>query len=212
MAISGFANRLWNLAALACVLGLTTMVAAEAADSKPGVYGKKLVASQEVPLEMLAQYARFVAKKTTNPATIYAETQDWVAQEVAMVPGDSPYTVVLKVSGTAKEDGDANAYFQPGWAGDNGKSSGIVIEVGKAGARAGELIELSKAIAPVSVKEAKSLAPWVGYSGGKNFNITNVSIEVWSGMPKASLPAMLMAWSPLLGGLVFLALFLWWRK
>lgn len=205
-------NMLWSLLALCCAIALATMAGAQAASSKSGTYGKKLVETYELPVETLAQFARFVPKPNTNPATIFAETQNWAGKELSLVTSGNPYTMVVKVTGTAIENGDANAYFQPGWAGDNGQRVGIVIDVSKPGAKAGEVVQREAATGPISVKEDKALAPHLGFAGAKNMNITSITVEVWSGLPKSSLASLLLAWSPLIGGLVFLGLFFWFRR
>lgn len=206
------ANMLWSLLALCCAIGLATMASAQAAGSSAGTYGKKLVETYELPVETLAQFARFVPKPNTNPATIFAETQNWAGKELSLVTSGNPYTMVVKVTGTAIENGDANAYFQPGWAGDNGQRMGLVIDVSKPGAKAGEVVQREASTGPISVKDDKALAPHLGFAGAKNMNITSVTVEVWSGLPKSSLASLLLAWSPLIGGLVFLGLFFWFRR
>lgn len=204
--------RVWSLVALCCAIGLATMAGAQASGSKSGTYGKKLVEVYELPVDTLAQFARFTPKKTTDPSTIFAETQNWAGKELSLVTSGNPYTMVVKVSGTAIESGDANAYFQPGWATDNGQRMGLVIDVSKPGAKAGEVIQREAATAPISVKEDKAIAPHLGFAGAKNMNITSVTVEVWSGLPKSSLASLLLAWSPLIGGLAFLGLFFWFRR
>ena len=204
--------RVWSLLALCCAIGLATMAGAQAASSQSGTYGKKLVEVYELPVDTLAQFARFTPKKTTDPSTIFAETQNWAGKELSLVTSGNPYTMVVKVSGTAIESGDANAYFQPGWATDNGQRMGLVIDVSKPGAKAGEVIQREAATAPISVKEDKAIAPHLGFAGAKNMNITSVTVEVWSGLPKSSHASLLLAWSPLIGGLAFLGMFFWFRR
>lgn len=190
-----------------------SMASVQAAGDKPGAYGRKLVEVYELPADVLAQFARFVPSKTDNPATIFAKTVDWVGTELPLSTGGNPYTIVIKVTGTAVEAGDAKAYFQPGWVlPDSGKRSNGVLTVEQSVAKAGALVQRTFATPPISVKDDKPMAPYVGFSAASNLNVTGVTVEVWSGMPKSSLASLLMAWSPLLLGGVFLGLFLWWRR
>lgn len=200
------------LLALCCAIGLATMEGAQAAGSKPGKYGKKLVAAYDLPVEALAEIARFVPKNTSNPSTIYGDTKDWTGAELSLLTGGNPYTLVFKVSGVAVDGGDATAYFRPGWSLDGVKRIGLVVPVTKPAAKAGDVVQKEVVLAPISVKEDKPAAPYLGFSGANNITITAVSVEVWSGMASTSWPALLMAWAPMLGGLAALGFMFWWFR
>lgn len=197
-----FCTMLWGLS-LGAVL---------AASDKPGAYGRKRVEVFELSADELARIARFVPAKTDNPASVFARTKDWVGKELNLSVSGNPYTVVIKVVGIAVEAGDAKAYFQPGWSFDGGTRSTLVGTVAQSGAKAGELVQGTVVATPISLKEDRSMAPYVGFSGASNLSVNSVTVEVWSGMPAASGASLLAAWSPLLVGLVFLGLFLWWRR
>lgn len=195
----------------AMVWGLSN-AGAHAASNEPGAYGRKRVEVFELSADELARFARFVPVKTDNPASIFARTHDWVGKELNLSVSGNPYTVVIKVVGIAVEAGDAKAYFQPGWSLDGGTRSSLVGAVAQPGAKAGELVQGTVVATPISLKEDRTMAPYVGFSGASNLNVNSVTVEVWSGMPTTSGASLLAAWSPLLVGLVFLGLFLWWRR
>lgn len=185
---------------------------AHAASDEPGAYGRKRVEVFELSADELARFARFVPAKTDNPASIYARTQDWIGKELNLSTSGNPYTIAIKVVGVAVEAGDAKAYFRPGWSFDGGTRFTVVKEVAQPDAQAGELVQRTLASTPISLKDDRTMAPYIGFSGASNLNVNSITVEVWSGLPTSSGASLLGAWSPLLVGLVFLGLFLWWRR
>lgn len=202
--------------ALGAVAVLCT--AALPADAKDGAqkWGKRLVESYELPADALAKFAQLQEKKGASPAKqpggIFADTQPWTGTEIALPSSANPYTLVVRVSGVALADGDTGARWMAGWSIEGASRTAIVPEVTAKGARAGQAVEMVGAAAPLSFKEDRKLQPVLEFAGSRNLRMDRVRLEVWSGMRSSTFVELLMSWVPLLTGVIFLALFLWWRR
>ena len=194
-------------------LALVCVGFALAADG-PTIYGKRLVQASDVPAEVLARFAEHDAKlkaKGEKPGYMSFGV-DWMGPEMPAPTEGNPYRLVVRVAGTALADGDAGSLWTAGWS-ENGQTrvfpvSGTV----QSGVKAGERIELVGASGPVSFKEDHSRVPALSFQGTQNLRIDQVKFEVWGGVGKTTLVERLWAFSPLLVGVVFLGLFLWWRR
>lgn len=193
----------------------TASLSAEAKDT-PQKWGKRLVESYELPADALAKFAQFQEKKSAAPAPkpggLFADTQAWTGTEIALPSSGNPYTLVVRVSGVALADGEAGARWMAGWSIDGASRTAIVPEITAKGVRAGQPVEMVGAAAPLSFKEDRKLQPVLEFVGSRNLRMDRVRLEVWSGMRASSFVELLMSWVPLLTGVVFLALFLWWRR
>ena len=64
----------------------------------------------------------------------------------------------------------------------------------------------------VSFKEDRKAAPSLDFESSRNLRIDRVQVEVWSGIRKSTWLELLMSWSPILTGVVFLGVVLWFRR
>ncbi|WP_053843551.1 hypothetical protein [Paracidovorax avenae] len=203
----------------AALLLLAACMVPPAAHAKEEAWGRRVVATQEMPPDALARLARFQEKKGVVAAAglppggmPFADTQSYTGQEIDLPASGNPYTVVLRISGVALADGEAGSRWMAGWSIDNGARLNVVPEIVAKGLRAGQPVEMAGAAPPVSFKTDRKLAPVAEFAAARNLRIDRVRIEVWSGMRPSSLLETFMAWIPLFFGLTFLALFLWWRR
>jgi hypothetical protein len=206
--MKGLWARAW---AAALALGVAALV--QGADEAT-IYGKRLVQSSDVPAEALARFAQHDAKlkaKGEKPGFMSFGV-DWLAPEMPAPSEGNPYRLVVRVAGTALSDGDAASLWTAGWS--EGGQMRVLPVTGtlKSGAKAGERVELVGASGPVSFKEDHTRVPALSFQGAQNLRIDEVRFEVWGGVGKATFVERLWAWSPLLVGVVFLGLFLWWRR
>ncbi|XAH21709.1 hypothetical protein AAFF27_16980 [Xylophilus sp. GW821-FHT01B05] len=207
------ARSAWPTAALLLAAALAWAAGPQASHAKDSstVYGKTLLRSYDLPLETLARFERFNAKPR-NRTGVLVDTEDWTGEPLSLTGSGNPYTLVLKVSGTAQDAGDVDSRWQPGWSQEGMTRGNPMPALGKKAAQAGERIELEGASGPISVKQDRSMAPALGFAGSSNLRIDRVQVEVWSGVGKSSLLMKFIAWSSALTGLVFLGLVWWARK
>ena len=200
--------------ALMLAMFLSATPGSVSATSKPGEYGKVLVQTIELPPEVLAKFARHQEKKGSQLATsvLNANTEDWHGSEMSLSTEAHPYTLVIRVGGTAVDDGDALSQWTSGWALDGMEPISLMAPLGKKGAKAGERIESVGAGKPIRFKEDRKGAPSLSFVAATNIRIDSVKMEVWSGVADAGGLGHLFAWSPLLVGVVFLGLVLWFRR
>lgn len=187
------------------------LAAAGALAAKPTVHGKTLLHTYSVPAEALERFMRFNAKAKPT-GSIAPDTEDWAGEQFHAATNGNPYTIVVRASGMAEAAGDVTARWSPGWNLEGTVRSSFTPQVRKEGAKAGERVELVSASAPVRFKEDRPVLPVVGFAGSMNLKLDAVTVEVWSGVGKPSWLQLLSAWAPLLTGMVFLGLFLWWRR
>lgn len=194
---------------LAPLAGLVVAVAACAVQAATP-YGKTLVVTRDVPVETLAKFAAFNAKNKGR-AGLLPDTEDWAAEAIGAPPSGNPYTIVIKALGVVEADGEVSARWMPGWSLD-GVVRGNLAPSTRTSGKAGERVQLVTVSAPLSFKAERQVAPVIGFAGSDNIRFDTVQVEVWSGVGKASPLQLLFSWTPLLVGLVFLGLFLWWRR
>lgn len=203
-----------TLRALLALVAVFAAVAALAAD-KPTSYGKNLLRSLELPAEAVAKFVRFNAAqlaKGVKPSGLLSGTEDWVGEPLALPSSGNPYTIVVRVSGTAIADGEVGTGWMGGWAADGASSNKLMTGAVKPDAKAGDRVTLVGSSGPISFKQDRTLSPALSFMNARNLQIDGVQMEVWAGVGKATLPQLVFAWSPLLVGLVFLGLFLWFRR
>ncbi len=205
-----FAPALAALLSLACALMAPL---AHAAD-KPTVYGKNLLQSIDLPIQVVAEFNNAAAAaKPGAPSGVFETLKDWKGAEFDAPTKGNPYVMVVKVSGLAVADGNVLTRWQPSWALDSGDArSTLMTGLLKDGVKAGERVNLIGSSAPMSFKDDRKIAPALGLQLANNVRIDSVQIEVWSGLGSSSFTSKLFAWSPLLVGLVFLGLFFWFRR
>ncbi|WOI44682.1 hypothetical protein [Acidovorax sp. BLS4] len=202
--------------ALAGLGALGTASLPAQASGAPQPWGQRLVQTQELPAEALAKFALFQDRKDTADADRSAgappQTQAWTGEEMALPRSGNPYTLVVWVSGVALADGDASARWMAGWSIHGASRVGAVPQVAARGVRAGQVVEMAGAAAPLSFKEDRTVPPVLEFAGVSNLRMDRVRLEVWSGMRSSNPVERLMPWMPLFTGAVFLGLMLWWRR
>jgi hypothetical protein len=169
-------------------------------------YGKTLLSTRDVPVDVLAKFASLNGKAAKS-----GDTVDWATDAMGTPSHGNPYTIVVRTFGILEADGEASARWMPGWS-IEGTFRGSIGGSAKVHGKAGERVELVAASAPVRFREDHPVAPMVVFGGSRNLKLDSVQVEVWSGIGKAGPLALLISWSPLLVGIVFLGLFLWWRR
>ncbi len=207
----------WLGAALAMAAMVWTALPAQAKD-ETGLWGQRMVHSEELPAEAVARFVRFHEKNVQTPAEsarkvppVLADTVAWTGKELDFTTKQSPYTLVIKVQGVALADGDVGARLVGGWVLDGATRTGLMPELAHSKARAGQVLELVGAALPVTLKEDRKIAPAVEFSGMRNLRMDSVRIEVWSGIRTSSPLELFMSWVPLVLGVVFLG-FVWWAR
>ena len=195
-----------------CALGLFAS-ASLPAQGKPTVFGKNLVKSYDLSAEDVARFVRFDAARAGKvPGVSALDTEDWHAEPVAAPSSGNPYVQVVRVSGTAVADGDVGTSWMGGWAVEGATRSVLMTGASAARVKAGERVSLVGVSSPLSFKEDRSPAPALGFMGSRNIRVDAVQMEVWSGIGKPTFVQLIFSWSPLLIGLVFLGLFLWFKR
>ncbi|MFM9881054.1 MAG: hypothetical protein ACKVOO_11680 [Burkholderiaceae bacterium] len=201
-------------------LWLAAVCAAPAAaqNSKASsVYGKLVAASYDLPADQLEKFNKFVAKpppKTGSPLEnmLLADDESWSGPEIKLGTSGNPYVTVIHATVTAVADGDVTSVWDAGWAWDGSSRSALVSPLAQLNARAGQVIALQGAAAPLSFKEDRSVQSVVSLKSSKNLKFTAVRVEVWSGIGKSSWLQRFGAFGGVLTGLVMLAVIFWMRR
>lgn len=203
------------IAALACAVSMLAPAGALHAKESPTEFGKQLVQVHELPAEALARFARHDAElkaKGQKPSFMDGGSVDWAASPLALPASGNPYRIVVRVAGSVPVDGDSASVWMAGWSEDGAVRGAAVTGTSSTDHAAGDRVTLTGASGPLSFKEDRNLQPVVMFLGSNNQRIDSVSLEVWSGIGKASFTERLWAWLPLLMGLVFLGVFFWFRR
>ena len=200
-----------GIAAMLCVVGFASTPPTLAAG--PTVYGRQLLQTLEVPPDALAKFANFqAANKGGGGAGLLADSQDWLGPAQTMASNGNPYTLVVKVQGTVVADGDVTTLWQTGWSLEGTTRLSRVPTIGTKEAKAGMPFSGEATAGPTSFKEENTYSPMLGLVQASNVKIQSVKVEVWSGIGKTSWLEKFFASTPLLTGLVFLGLVVWWRR
>lgn len=195
---------------VAALMLLMAFAGAGQAKNEATVYGKTLLRAYDLPVEAVAQYnlealqSQAPGSKNNNNVQI----KDWAGDEISAPSAGNPYRMVIKVSGTAIRDGDVGTRWNAFWT-DVGGSMTIM---GQPNAKAGDVIQLEGASAPLSFKADRQVMPSLSLAGANNIRMDRIQVEVWSGVGKSSLVSIILAWSPLWTGLIFLSLVIWSRR
>ncbi len=205
----------WRWAAVAFLMLVAALPCAQAKD-EAGAYGKTLEKIYDLSPETLAKFQRFQEKQAQKPGDkgkgIYADTERWRGDELSLPTSKNPFTIVVKVSGVALADGDAGSRWQTGLQFDGPSPISFLPELVHKGARAGQPVSMVGASKGVSFKEDRKAAPSLDFESSRNLRIDRVQVEVWSGIRKSTWLELLMSWSPILTGVVFLGVVLWFRR
>lgn len=208
-------GRGWLWAAAAFLMLVAALPGVQAKD-EAGAYGKTLEKIYDLSPETLAKFQRFQEKQAQTPGDkgkgIYANTERWRGDELSLPTSKNPFTVVVKVSGVALADGDAGSRWQTSLQFDGPSPISFLPELVHKGARAGQPVSMVGAAKGVSFKEDRKAAPQLEFESSRNLRIDRVQVEVWSGIRKSTWIELLMSWSPILTGVVFLGVVLWFRR
>jgi hypothetical protein len=178
----------------------------------PSVWGKTLLQSTELPSEVLGRFAVFNLKPKGGPGVI-VDSENWAGEPVNAASKSNPYRIVVTVFGVAEKEGEVSARVDTAWNLDGSMSRvNPSPYVRKQDVQAGERVQLVTASGPISFKEDRTVVPAVAYAGSRNLKIDGIRVEVWSGFGKTSWLQMLQSWAPLLTGVIFLAIAIWWRR
>lgn len=213
--VAARAGKAWLLATAAFMALVSALPVAQAKDEATQ-WGKTLEKSYDLPPEAIAKFMLFQEKQAQTPGDkgkgIYAATEKWRGDDLSLPTSKNPFTVVVKVSGVALADGDAGSRWQTGLQFDGPSPVSFLPELVHKGARAGQPVSMAGASKAVSFKEDRMAAPSLEFESSRNLRIDRVQVEVWSGIRKSTWLELLMSWSPVLTGVVFLGLVLWFRR
>jgi hypothetical protein len=168
-------------------------------------YGKKILSQHEVPIQVLAQIA--LEQKNGRGKEVMWSTPEFDARA-----SGGPYTVVLRISGTANAAGAVRTKWWPtlGWDGQN--HGALPTWLDASASAAGAPINLVLASPPQRMLMDRKVYASAEFAAASNMKIDNVVVEVWEGVGDVGTAGKLSAAIPLFTGLVFLGLVFWWRR
>jgi hypothetical protein len=202
----------------ALVAGTARPAGAEPPSPAAGEFGKSLTMDVVLPPELLGRYAAFKpSKPDANESTLVnsmlADSVDWTGAPILVTAKDSPFTVVVTITGTARADGDVATMWQAGWKLEDGSTRSTAFPgLSRNGVKAGERVVMTKAATPTSFKSDRTVMPVLSFVRASNVDIDGVRVQVWSGMGRTSPLQWLMAYRWLLIGVVMLAFALIWLR
>jgi hypothetical protein len=208
----------WLPLVLASLMAVVALEADAALSTKPGKYGKTLVADVVLPLSQIDKIAEFVETlRATNHgaqnSVAFGETVDWVGDAMVGTASASPYTIVVQVDATAKNAGNVVTTWKSGWRMESGETkSSVMAGLSEFDAKAGQHLTMTSAAPASRFDRDKHVTPVVSFIDAQNASIDRVQIQVWSGMPGASFLDYFGAFRFLLLGVVMLVVVLVFRK
>lgn len=203
----------WMRAALRRWAWLLLGLAALPALAQPaqGQWGQRLLQTIDLPAEAVARLQQAPAVADAQAAPAQSEPL-WRGPTLALSTEGSPYTVVIKASGTAPTDGEATLHLRAGWALDGTVHKLMLPDMAQPGAHAGQAVELTGVSIPVSMKQDREAALRIDAGSTANLGLARVQVEIWSGMGNVSMGHPLLSWVPLLLGLFFVGFVVWMRR
>ena len=208
----------WVPLVLASLLAVAAGGAAAQLPTKPGKYGKTLVA--DVVLAP-SQIDKFAALLDTLAATahgsqnsvMFGDTADWVGDAFVANSTTNPYTIVVSVEGTAKAAGDVVTTWKAGWRyEDNSNRVALMNGLSAFDVKAGERVTMTAAAMPSRFDRDKNVSPMLSLVDAKNVTLGHVQVQVWSGLGESSWLQILAAWRFLIFGVVVLVVVLVFRR
>lgn len=217
-----------NFAALIRTLLLASLTLFAAADAgagssnalttKPGKYGKVLVADVVLPQSQIDQMAAFLdtlaaTRKGVPNSVVDGDTVDWLGEPVATTPAASPYTLVVQVTGQAKAAGNVITTWKSGWRMENNMTRQTLLQgLSAFDVKTGEQVTLTAAASPVRLDRDKTLVPMLSLVDAQNVTLSSVHVQLWSGLARSSWLDYFFAARFLLLGVVMLAVVLIFRR
>ncbi len=182
----------WMPLLLACLLALVAAEAGAQMSTKPGKYGKTLLLDKTLPLSDIDKISAFlqdlaVRNKGVANSVIEGDTFDWIGEPIQGEPAKSPYTVVVSVTGTAREAGNVLTTWKSGWKLADGITRiNLMTGLSAFDVKAGEHVTLTAPATPARFDRDKTVTPTLSLVEAKNIAIEGVQVQVWSGMPGTS--------------------------
>lgn len=190
---------LWLRIGLAlAALGLLAAAAAPAVGREPRAHGERLVAEYRLPPETIARYAALAlgAAFDAGPErgdSRFADRLPWVGSAQPSGSGRNPYTLVFMVSGAARAAGPVVAQWQAGWEVHESPLASrevlmAVPAIKRTAIAPGQSITLRANSAPISFRNERPIAPMLGLVQTRNLDISEVQVQVWSGIAPTAWP------------------------
>ena len=208
----------WLPLVLASLLAFVAAGAAAQLPTKPGKYGKTLLADVVLPPSQIDKFTALLDTLAATPhgsqnSVMFGDTADWIGDPFVANSTTNPYTIVVSVEGTAKAAGDVVTTWKSGWRYENGVSStGLMHGLSAFDVKAGERVTMTAAAAPSRFDRDKNVSPMLSLVDAKNVTIAHVQVQVWSGLGEASWLQVLSAWRFLIFGVVVLVVVLVFRR
>lgn len=198
-------------------LSISVLCLAGCNKPKTEEFGQKKVASFDLSREEIEKFQNFKpSQPDPNQSTLenisFAETEDWFSPSISVKTAENPYTVVVKLSGTALEEGDSSSLWQTGWGLEGMVQGGMMPGLTMAEAKAGQDFERTATTAPSRFKKDQDVAVSLNLVRLKNLQIRNIHIEVWSGFRSSSWWELGNAFYTALIGLLMVAIWLIWFR
>jgi hypothetical protein len=208
----------WLPLALASLLALVVLEAAAALPTKPGKYGKTLVADVVLPPSQIDKIAGLLetlrsANHGVQNSVVFGDTVDWVGDAMTGTPTGSPYTIVMQIDATARNAGNVVTTWKSGWRMESGETrTTLTTGLSELDAKAGQRLTLTGITTPSRFDRDKNVTPVVSFVDAQNASIDRVQIQVWSGMGSPSFLDYFGAFRFLLLGVVMLVVVLVFRR
>ena len=165
-----------------------------------------MVRSYELPANLIDRYNEAMHEPMQNQAALttpdgkeaFAALENWSGSAFSAGSSSGPYTLVVKVLGSAFDHTDLGARWQLSWNGQPGAMPAMDVP----DARPGLPMQFAIASEPMEFKVDREVVPSLRLLSAKNLRIERVRIEVWSGVGEESWLDWLQEWWPMLTGVV----------
>ena len=208
----------WLPAVLASLLAFVALAAAAQLPTKPGKYGKRLIADVVLPPSQLDKMAAFLAvlraaNHGAQNSVAFGDTVDWTGDTLTGTPAGSPYTIVVQADVTANQAGNVTTTWKTGWRMEDGQSRQTLLTgLVETDAKPGQRLTLTGVSSPSRFDRDKSVTPMVSFVDAHNATLQHVQVQVWSGLPSPSFLDYFGAFRFLLLGVVMLVVALVFRR
>ncbi|MBW8756066.1 MAG: hypothetical protein JF586_00515 [Burkholderiales bacterium] len=208
----------WLPFVLASLLAFITLEAAAQLPTKPGKYGRTLIADVVLPPSQLDKMAAFLdtlraSNHGAQNSVAFGETVDWNGDSLTGTPAASPYTIVVQADVMASQAGNVVTTWKTGWRMDNGESRQTLLTgLVETDAKPGQRLTLTGVSSASRFDRDKNVTPVVSFVDARNATVQRVQVQVWSGMPSASFLDYFGAFRFLLLGVVMLVVVLVFRR
>jgi len=208
----------WLPALLATLMAFVALEAGAQLPTKPGKYGRTLIADVVLPPSQIDKIAAFLetvraANHGAQNSVAFGDTVDWIGDTMVAAPAASPYTMVVSVNGTATAAGDVVTTWKSGWKMDDGSTKQMLMQgLSAFDVKPGQHLTMTAAAPPTRFDRDKSVAPILSLVDVRNATIDHVQVQVWSGLANPGMLDYILAYRYLLIGVVMLAVVLVFRR